>query len=50
MFWMEEEARALKHGDSLCGEAYFSMWEDNFAYEQSGQDIHKAKMCSVQCV
>lgn len=45
MFWNEEEAQALMHGDSLRGETYFTMWEDSFAYEQLRQDIHIVEMC-----
>lgn len=41
MFWTGEEAQALKHGDSLCGEAYFSMWEDSIVSEQSRQDSYR---------
>lgn len=51
MLWIEEEAQALMHGDSLRGEKYFSMWEDRFAYEQSRQDIHNVGVCArVSCL
>lgn len=43
MFWIEGEAQALMHGDSLCEEKYFSMGEDRFAYEKMRHIIYNVQ-------